>query len=268
MWLIVSVMPKATAISSSASAQARFVDGGGTVGGVRRASMATTMRTTMNSAVVPMTDQRSDRTRPTGTSAQYQPSARCQRPRTAWPRPGKTSDSTTATQARGGRSGVNKLVYRQHAPERGDVLVFDYPKEPDKRFVKRVIGVPGDTIAIDRGRIVLNGRPVMSQRVDGHCGYDDRIDGEWTRRKCIAYRESLNGHDYGVVYDPEREGMSFDAVTVPPDSYYVLGDNRDNSHDSRFWGFVPRALVVGRAETIAYSDAHNGFWARAQQRIR
>jgi signal peptidase I len=166
---------------------------------------------------------------------------------------------------------VDKLAYRQRAPERGDVIVFRYPKEPATQFVKRVIGVPGDTIAIVHDQIVLNGRPVPRQALDGDCGYDDKIDdGEWTRRGCIAYRESLGGHDYRAVYNRgDDRSPSTETTTVPPDSYYVLGDNRDNSHDSRFWGCVPRALVVGRVETIVYSEGPRGpEWDRVQLRVR
>jgi len=156
-------------------------------------------------------------------------------------------------------------------PKRGDTTVFIYPKEPDKDFVKRVVAVGGDTIEIRDDQLVLNGKPVPRVHVDAPCSYDDYSeDGQrWEKRECDAWDETLDGHTYRVIFDRNREPRSFRAVTVPPDSYYVLGDNRDNSHDSRYWGFVPQPLIKGVARKIWWSYGPNGMrWSRIDQRVR
>ena len=126
---------------------------------------------------------------------------------------------------------VNRFVYGapgdqpagwlgQRPIARGDVIVFRFPEDPDVDFVKRVIGLPGDTVQMTRGVVTINGQPL----------------------------------DETYVKPENREAMqSYGPVTVPPDSYFALGDNRDNSRDSRAWGFVPRSLVKGRAFLIWFS---------------
>jgi len=137
-------------------------------------------------------------------------------------------------------------------PARGDVIVFRYPKEPDKDFVKRVVAVGGDTIEVRDEQLILNGQPVARKHVDERCDYQDydAESGDPKTRSCDAWDETLDGRTWRVIFDDSRTPHSFAPVTVPPNSYYVLGDNRDNSHDSRFWGFVPRDLVKGTARTI------------------
>ncbi|MDI6870195.1 MAG: signal peptidase I [Bacillota bacterium] len=108
---------------------------------------------------------------------------------------------------------VDELTYRFRPPARGEIVVLRFPANPRMRFIKRVIGVPGDRIVIQGGRVILNGRPL----------------------------------EEGYIAEPARSDAG--PYVVPPDSYFVLGDNRNNSQDSRFptVGYVPRRLVVGRA---------------------
>jgi signal peptidase I len=138
------------------------------------------------------------------------------------------------------------------SPARGDVIVFRYPKEPDKDFVKRVVAVGGDTIEVRDNQLVLNGQPVARKHVDEPCEYQDydAESGEAQTRRCEAWDETLDGRTYRVVFDRNGGVHSTRPFTVPADSYYVVGDNRDNSHDSRFWGAVPHDLVKGTARTI------------------
>jgi signal peptidase I len=117
---------------------------------------------------------------------------------------------------------INTMAYHFQSPARGDIIAFHHDAPAEETFIKRVIGLPGDRIAIDRGRVIVNGMPISEPYVQ----YPD------TR--------------------------SFAPVTVPPNELYVLGDNRADSDDSRFWGFVPRDQVLGRAVAGIWPIAHLG----------
>jgi len=123
-------------------------------------------------------------------------------------------------------------------PSRGDVIVFIYPVDKSKDFIKRVIGLPGDTIRIEGKRIFINGKL-----------YDDKHG---------FYHPASMGGNPG-------NSPGFGPVTVPPDSYFVMGDNRDQSWDSRSWGFVPEASIKGKALIIYWSWPH---WKRFLHIIR
>lgn len=129
-------------------------------------------------------------------------------------------------------------------PKRDDVIVFIYPEDRSKDFIKRVIGLPGDTIEIRNKKIFVNGQPYK----DGHGVYVD---------------------DFilpGVVQPRDNYGPQ----TVPAGKLFVMGDNRDQSYDSRFWGFVEQKDVMGKAFIIYWSwnsDDHNVRWDRIGQMI-
>ena len=139
---------------------------------------------------------------------------------------------------------VNKFVYGPTATSleegvlpiddisRGDVIVFKYPVEPDRDFIKRVIGLPGETVEVRDRKVYINGAPIDEPYVH--------------------YLLPASSSDYHEVtsYDVrERYG----PVTVPAGHYFMMGDNRDNSQDSRYWGFLPRELVKGKALVIYWS---------------
>lgn len=130
--------------------------------------------------------------------------------------------SMRPTLVNGERLVVNKFIYRFKAPERGEVLVFRYPRDPSRDFIKRVIGVAGDTVEIKDSRVLLNG-------------------------------QLLN-----EPYILERTRGSYPAVNVPEGHIYVMGDNRNNSEDSRFKdvGFVPLELIKGKAITVFWPLDH------------
>ena len=157
-------------------------------------------------------------------------------------------------------------------PSRGEVIVFIHPKDPEKDLIKRVVAVAGDTVELrDDDQVVVNGTPVARTHVDEPCEYAD-YDEElhrWEPRHCDAWDETLDGHRYRVYYDAPRERYRFERTTVPDGSYYVLGDNRDNSSDSRVWGFVPRANIKGVARKIWWSTGEHGVrWGRLGTPIR
>jgi signal peptidase I len=163
---------------------------------------------------------------------------------------------------------VNKAVYGAQipgttarlpafeSPRRGDVIVFLYPKNPDLNYVKRVIGLPGDTIEMRGGRV----------RVDGHLlaeSYVQRID----PRRDVSDPEFTWQRNYfaGAQDDPCRLQPTRDnwgPLLVPSGKYFVLGDNRDNSADSRYWGFVDHTAVKGRPMLVYFSydrEAHDAL---------
>lgn len=131
---------------------------------------------------------------------------------------------------------VRTTIIPVSSPERGDIIVFVYPEEPGKDFIKRVIGVPGDTVHIRDKQVFVNGRP---------------------------FAQDFGIHtDTHVIPGRVNHRDNFGPVTVPEDSYFVMGDNRDNSYDSRFWGFVDESAVKGEAFMIYWSWDSDDFGVR------
>jgi len=116
--------------------------------------------------------------------------------------------------------GEEKFLF--HGPQRGDVIVFRYPKDPDRDFIKRVIGVPGDRVSVQDGIVYVNDVPLEEDYIADHAGRD--LDS-------LASVECTSGDD----------------EVIPPGNYFVLGDNRPNSSDSRSWGCVPEDYIIGKA---------------------
>ncbi|MHC4326246.1 MAG: signal peptidase I [Planctomycetota bacterium] len=132
-------------------------------------------------------------------------------------------------------------------PERGDIVICFSP-EDGVRLVKRVIGLPGDTIEMKNNTLLLNGEPVGYTKIGRD--YTKLLSGKRTV-KCILATEDLDGVAHSVMSIPSIKAIrNFGPVTVPQDSYFVLGDNRDSSRDSRYFGFVDRELIVGKAKGV------------------
>lgn len=132
---------------------------------------------------------------------------------------------------------INTEVLAGRDPQAGEVLVFRAPFEPHTNFIKRVIGVPGDRISIKNNELYINGQRVGQGMVTQPLTEDNNFR---------FFQQSIGDHSFliqqGNLYS-SREG----EWLVPQDSFFVLGDNRGNSRDSRYWGFVPRSMIVGRA---------------------
>ena len=138
----------------------------------------------------------------------------------------KFIDAPTAT-------GLERTLLPIGQIRRGDVLVFKYPVEPDRDFIKRVIGLPGETLELKQKKIYINGTPIDEPYV--HFLEEPRRNAELSEVTSSDVREN---------YGP---------VKVPPNQYFMMGDNRDNSADSRYWGFMPRDYVKGKALLIYWS---------------
>lgn len=162
----------------------------------------------------------------------------------------------------GDRLGVNKMaydlripfthisLYKIGDPVTGDIIIFD-SKVADTRLVKRVIGMPGDTIALHNNRLIVNGHPVQ---------YSVENTNDWL--------EHLPGKSHQIrVQLPAANYANFDSVVVPENHYLVLGDNRDNSADSRVIGFVPRHEIVGRTRHVIMSLDYENFYLPRGQRF-
>lgn len=131
---------------------------------------------------------------------------------------------------------THKTIVPGKEPRRGDIIVFEFPKDPKKDFIKRVIGEPGDVIEIRNKKILINNKPIKE--------------------------------NYGFYLDPSvfpesvRPRDNFGPFTVPPQNYFVMGDNRDHSFDSRFWGTVDFSSVKGKAFIIYWSWDKENFGVR------
>ena len=129
--------------------------------------------------------------------------------------------SMNPTLLEGDRILVCKFIYYFYAPERGEVIVFKYPEDPKLAFIKRLIGKPNELVEIKNGRILINNNEVTDRRVTQQFYYNRGLYGE--------------------------QGQS---IPVPAGAYYALGDNSANSRDSRYWGFIPKKNMIGKAVLI------------------
>jgi len=150
------------------------------------------------------------------------------------------------------------------APRRGDIVIFDSP-EDGTTLVKRIVGVPGDTIEMRHERLRVNGVP--QDYAPTETAADDELPEATRRLHRLYFSESLDGRAHAIMVLPGRPAQrSFGPMRVPEDQYLVLGDSRDNSKDSRYIGFVPRDSIVGRASRVAYSlDAERWYRPRGDR---
>lgn len=174
---------------------------------------------------------------------------------------------------------VNKFIFGKdgmmidkvmpHRPiQRGDIIVFKYPNDPSTNYVKRAIGMPGDTIEIKGTRVFINGQELPEQRLMAMPAETQQGTDTDAPLNVLPSEETVEGAAYKVYYTDENDDPDFGPVekhligqkyavgapfTVPPNQYFVMGDNRDNSQDSRYWGTVPRDNVVGRALFVYWS---------------
>ena len=175
----------------------------------------------------------------------------------------------------GDRIFVNKLAYDLKIPyttfhiaewgdpQRGDIVVFFSPAD-GKRLVKRVIGIPGDCIAMQNNQLSINGKKIKYEPINNSKMNDLSPIMDVNQ---YGFIENLSHTRHPVMITPQRPSLrSFGPVTVPEDEYFMMGDNRDNSADSRYFGFVQRNRIVGQATSVVISlnikNKHQPRWKR------
>jgi len=148
---------------------------------------------------------------------------------------------------------INHVFFEVKHPQRGEVMVFHFPKDPSLDYIKRVVGLPGDRIEYRDKHLSINGQP-LDVKYDSDYSY---VGAGLNQINVKRYKEQLGEHRHDILID-ENNPIMDGEVTVPEGHYFVMGDNRDNSNDSRFWGFVPESNVVGRAFFVWWSFENFG----------
>lgn len=167
---------------------------------------------------------------------------------------------------------LDKKIIEVHQPARGDVMVFKYPLNPTMNYIKRVVGLPGDVVSYKNKKLTINGEPVNSVPVDDFYRQDEMTYTKQFSEQLGSVNHMILNYDYrpsfipgaNTLNYPSRDQCRYDSegvtCTVPPGHYFMMGDNRDDSQDSRYWGFVPDENIVGKAFLVwmNFSD-----WKRA-----
>ncbi|PIX04754.1 MAG: signal peptidase I [Gallionellales bacterium CG_4_8_14_3_um_filter_54_18] len=156
---------------------------------------------------------------------------------------------------------INRKIVPLNDPQRGDVMVFHYPENPSVDYIKRVVGVPGDVVEYSHKRLTINGVEQV-QQAEGDYNY---VESGLNFVHTEQYLETLGERKHSLLVNPDMPDVHLGSVaefkgkencvynqdvircTVPADQYFMMGDNRDNSRDSRYWGFVPDNQIVGKA---------------------
>ncbi len=149
---------------------------------------------------------------------------------------------------------INQSLVKLDEPQVNDIIIFE-SKAADKRLVKRVIGIPGDVIAMNNNQLIINGKPASYQTLNSD-------------QHKVTYLESIAGKAHKIQLLRQHSPLAnFAAVKVPQGHYLVLGDNRNNSADSRVIGFVPREEIIGRSNKVAFSIDYDNYLLPRTERL-
>lgn len=166
---------------------------------------------------------------------------------------------------------VNKLAYAVHMPfstkplhilgqpARGDIAVFDYPANPNVEYIKTIVGLPGDHITYKDKQLYINGKKLPKKFIQQTIEPDNANLGTTV---VDEYQEQIGDTSHHIYQSPKLPAGNFENLVVPQGKYFAMGDNRDNSDDSRSWGFVPADYLVGKAEMIWFSWDAEQFTVR------
>lgn len=156
---------------------------------------------------------------------------------------------------------VHKTLLDTGAPQRGDIMVFRWPPNPSFNFIKRVIGLPGDKISYVNKELFVNGQKIPQAFYQNSIATDESGN-EWHP---IEKQEDLLGIKHHIFVNEDKLSHDYHDIVVPEGMYFVMGDNRDDSDDSRYWGFVPDKNIVGKALLVWMSwngEKTNFRWDR------
>jgi signal peptidase I len=152
-------------------------------------------------------------------------------------------------------------VFSWKEPKRGEIIVFKFPLDESKNFIKRVVGVPGDKVQIKKGKLFINDALVHLSDL-GRYDDKDQSSGSLPSARAELLDEQLGAVKHHILYLHDQSGINFGPELVPTGSVFVMGDNRDNSQDSRVWGFVKYNKILGRALIIYWSWDGSDSWVR------
>lgn len=160
---------------------------------------------------------------------------------------------------------IHTKIFSMHEPQRGDIVVFREPPTESRDLIKRVIGVSGDHISYKNKVLYINGKEIPQAFLAYTTDHDDNLP-SW---EVVQKNENLLGITHGIYQIPTREQDDFDVV-VPKGKYFMMGDNRDDSADSRSWGFLPERNIIGKATRVIISYdtlLHPIRWDRLGKKI-
>ncbi len=170
---------------------------------------------------------------------------------------------------------LNRKIIEMNEPQRGDVIVFRYPQDTSVDYIKRVVGVPGDRVGYRNKVLYINGEPMPQTAVGVYSG----VGAGARETGVMEAEENLRGVEHAMLVNPQAPNFAPGCnvlwrgdIMVPPGHFFVMGDNRDNSNDSRCWGLVPEANLVGKAFGIwmSWDALRSGFpidWSRIGESI-
>ena len=152
-------------------------------------------------------------------------------------------------------------IFTWEEPKRGDIIVFKYPENEAKDFIKRVVGLPGDKIEIRNGVLFINDQPIRTTDIGVYNSGDQGTASPYHQKPRLL-QEQLGTINHEILYLHDQSSNNFGPILVPKGAVFVMGDNRDNSQDSRVWGFVQENKILGKALIIYWSWDGNDRWVR------